>query len=103
MGQVLPNLGAGMHNLVPRLQCRGVKSSSKNDELDSYTGSCLLAHLEISGADTFAWVMFNLLKIATLKVLYCHTGMQATCQVQIISCLVIRTIQRRWILYREIF
>ena len=49
VSQILSNLSPGMHNLVPGLQGRAVRSSSKNDEVDSWTGSCVSAHLEISG------------------------------------------------------
>lgn len=49
VSQILSSLSPGMRNLVPGLQGRAVRSSSENAEVDSGTGSCVLAHLEISG------------------------------------------------------
>lgn len=92
-----------MHNLVPGLQSRVVKRSSKNDEVDSGAGSCLFTHLENSGASTFAWAVLNLFKVATHNVLYYCILYNATCQVQIISCLIIRTMQGRWLPEWEYF
>ena len=34
VSQILPNLGLVMHNLVPGLEGRAVKSSSENNEVD---------------------------------------------------------------------
>ena len=36
VSQILPNLGSVMHNLVSGLEGRAVKSSSENNEVDSW-------------------------------------------------------------------
>lgn len=49
MSQILPNLGSVMHNLVPGLEGRAVKSSSENNEVDSWDRFWCVAHLEVGG------------------------------------------------------
>ena len=45
VSQILPNLGLVMHNLVPGLEGRAVKSSSENNEVDVLDKFWCVAHL----------------------------------------------------------